>query len=795
MGNLIGKGEKRIDAYDKVTGKGLYASDYDNQFPNMAHIKAKRSPYAHAKILELDISKAEKLEGVLYILTGNEPGIDWDQYPKASVLATDRALWAGQTIALVAAETEEIAEQAVELIEVKYEVLPHVLNYEQAAVADPVSVIDPEYETREQGFQDRPADRATNRFSPNVVGAFFMNNGEVDKKLQEADIVEEGEFWVGKKTASPLECANAICRYDSDGGITMWSNGAGVHGVIKQGICRILGMKESMVRVIQPYMGGSFGSRLNPYIEMLTALMCLKTKRTVRFRFNRKEVFCSAPSNWSCHTKMKIGAKKDGTIIANDYYLAEEIGAALNNTFFSGRLSSSGAAPVYRWCAKPGDTPNMRMDTYAIATNTVPAAEYRGLGCPEAEFGIEVLVNKLADDLGMSPVEIRMKNIIDAGEKNCYGELITSSGLKKCLQAVADAIKVEEKPVQDMGVWKKGRGVAVGGKQNTPLGRSEAEVWYNSDGTIQLFISCDENGMGVTTALTQMVADAFSVPITEIKTTKGDTAITPYDNYSASSRTTYNTGNAVLAACEDCIRKLKEEVARHFGLHPSKVEIKGRKAILKGTYIQEADIPSLFVPVGMFTQGNWGLQQGTPVKGHGIYCPAPIHQWDKNGLSDRVWNWFQYSAAAVEIAVNEETGQIKVLKVASSADTGNPINPELVKGQIVGGVHMAIGFSTMEEHLYNDRGEMWNCNFSDYRLPGILDMPKNDDVYAFINPDPLPDGPFGAKGMAESITIPVGPAIAEAVYQAVGVRVDGYPMTAERILALIKEKKEKEAAQ
>ena len=793
MGDLIGKGEKRIDAYDKVTGKGLYASDYDNQFPNMAHIKAKRSPYAHAKILKLDISKAEQLEGVLYILTGNEPGIDWDQYPKASVLATDRTLWAGQTIALVAAETEEIAEQAVDLIEVEYEVLPHVLNYEQAAVADPVSVIDPDYETREQGFQDRPADRATNRFSPNVVGAFFMNNGEVEKKLQEADIVEEGEFWVGKKTASPLECANAICRYDSDGGITMWSNGAGVHGVIKQGICRILGMKESMVRVIQPYMGGSFGSRLNPYIEMLTALMCLKTKRTVRFRFTRKEVFCSAPSNWACHTKMKIGAKTDGTIIATDYYLAEEIGAALNNTFFSGRLSSSGAAPVYRWCEKPGDTPNMRMDTYAIATNTVPAAEYRGLGCPESEFGIEVLVNKLADDLGMSPVEIRMKNIIDAGEKNCYGELITSSGLKKCLRAVADAIHVEEKPVQDMGVWKKGRGVAVGGKQNTPLGRSEAEVWYNSDGTIQLFISCDENGMGVTTALTQMVADAFGVPITDVKTTKGDTAITPYDNYSASSRTTYNTGNAVLAACDDCIRKLKEEVARHFGLHPSKVEIKGRKAILKGTYIQEADIPSLFVPVGMFTQGNWGLQQGSPVKGHGIYCPAPIHQWDKNGLSDRVWNWFQYSAAAVEVAVNEETGQVKVLKVASSADTGNPINPELVKGQIVGGVHMAIGFSTMEEHLYNDRGEMSNCNFSDYRLPGILDMPKNDDVFAFINPDPLPDGPFGAKGMAESITIPVGPAIAEAIYQAVGVRVDGYPMTAERILALIKEKKEKEA--
>ena len=793
MESLIGKGEKRIDAYDKVTGKGLYASDYDNQFPNMAHIKAKRSPYAHAKILKIDTSKAQALEGVLYILTGAEPGIDWDQYPKAAVLATDRALWAGQTVALVAAETEELAQQAVDLIDVEYEVLPHVLDYYEAIKPNPVAVIDPDYETRDQGFQDRPADRATNRVSPNIVGAFYMNSGDVESAMKEADITVGGEFWVGKKTASPLERANAICRYDSDGGITMWSNGAGVHGVIKQGICRILGMKEAYVRVIQPYMGGSFGSRLNPYIEILTALMCLKTKRTVRFSFTRKEVFCSAPSNWPCITKVKLGAKKDGTVIANDYYLCEEIGAALNNTFFSGRLSSSGAAPCYRWAEK-GKTSNMRMDTYAVSTNTVPAAEYRGLGCPEAEFGIECLMNQLADELGMSPVEIRMKNIIDNGERNCYGELITSTGLKKCLQAVADEIGVEEKPVQDMGVWKKGRGCAVGGKQNTPLGRSEAEVWYNSDGTIQLFISCDENGMGATTAMTQIVADQFHVPITAVKTTKGDTAITPYDNSSASSRTTYNVGNAVLAACNDCITKLKEEVARHFGLHPSKVEIEGTKAILKGTYVQEVDIPSLFVPVGMFTQGNWGLQKGSPVKGHGLYCPAPIHQWDKNGLSDRVWNWFQYSAAAAEVAVNEETGEIKVLRVASSADTGNPINPKLVEGQIVGGVHMAIGFSTMEEHLYNENGEIANCNFSDYRLPGILQMPKNDDVHAFINPDALPDGPFGAKGMAESITIPVGPAIAEAVYQAVGVRVTGYPMTAERILALIKEKKAKEAA-
>lgn len=793
--NSIGVSHKRIDAYDKVTGRGLYASDFDNQFVNVGQIKALHSPYAHAWIKKLDISKAQELEGVLYVLTGKEEGIDWDQYPKCSFIAVDRVIWAGQIVALVAAETLDIAEKAISLIEVEYEELPHVLTYQDAILANPAAVIDPEYETRDQGFMDRPADRAANRVSPNICGAFSMSSGEVDKAMEEADVTVSGEFWTGKKTASPLESANALCRYDNDGGVTLWSNGAGVHGVLKQGIRRILGLEESRIRVIQPYMGGSFGSRLNPYIEILTVLMCIKTKRTVRFKFTREEMFCSAPSNWTCYTKVKLAAKKDGTIIANDYYLAEECGAALNNTFFSGRLSSSGAAPVYRWREGKEGPSNMRMDTYAVTTNTVPAAEYRGLGCPEAEFGIEVMVNRLAERLGMSPLEIRLKNILDSGERNCYGEVLTSSGLKKCLTSVNDKINVDEKPIQDMGVWKRGKGLAAAGKQNTPLGRSEAEVWFNSDGTIELFISCDENGMGATTAMTQIVANEFKCSMDLIKTTKGDTAITPYDNYSASSRTTYNCGNACMLAAQDCIRKLREEVARHFGINPCNVEIVGRTAILKGSYVQEVEIPSLFVPVGMFTQGNFGLQQGSPVKGHGLYCPAAVHHWDKNGLSDRVWNWFQYSACAVEVAVNEETGQIKILEIASSADTGNPINPELVKGQIIGGIHMAAGFCITEEHLYDAQGKVSNCNFSDYRLPLSDMLPTKDKVHALINPDPLPDGPHGAKGMAESITIPVGPAIAEAVYQAVGVHVTGYPMTAERIFELLQEKKAKEAAE
>lgn len=783
MTNMIGKEAKRIDAYDKVTGKGLFTSDYKNQFPNLLYIKALRSPYAHAKILKLDVSKAKKIEGVVKIVTGKDAGVDWETFPKTAVMAVDEALWAGQLIALVAAESEEIADEAVEAIETEYEVLPFVSDYYAAMDPNPVSVIDPEYETRpEPEFLERPMDKATNRKSPNVVGAYILDAGDVDSAMKEADIIIDREFWTGKKTASALETANAIVRYDSDGGITMWSNGAGVHGVIKNAVIRAFHLPENRVRVIQPYMGGSFGSRLTPYVEVLTVMMALKTKHTVCYQFTRKEQYVGGPSNWPCITKVKIGAKKDGTLVGMDYYLAEEIGACVNNNFFSGRLSSSGACSVYR-------LPNTRMDTCAVATNTVPAAEYRGLGCPEGEFGIECVINEIADELGLDPVEIRLKNILQKGDRNAYGERITSIGVGECLKSCAEKIKLREPCGQaEKSPWRRGKGIACAGKQNTPLGRSEAKVRYCSDGTIELLISCDENGMGVTTALTQMVATEFNTTMDKIKTIKGDTIVTPYDNYSASSRTTYNTGNAVLLACQDCISKLKTEIARVMNVNPKNVEIVGDKAILAGSQVQEVDIPSLFIPWTAFSQGNFGLQKLTPVEGYGIYAPAPILYWDKRGRSDRLWNWFQYSACALEVEVNIETGQVRVLKFASAADTGNPINPKLVEGQIEGGVNMAIGFTLNEEHLFNDRGEMSNANFTDYRLPTIFDQPKNEDIFAIINPDPLPDGPYGAKGMAESVTIPVGPAIAEAIYQAVGVRVSGYPMTAERILKLIKEK-------
>ena len=783
IGKYVGQNQKRIDAYEKVTGKALYATDVAVQTRDAVHMHALVSPYAHAKITKLDLSKAEKAPGVVGIITGEEPGIDWESFPKDAIMAqNNEVIWAGQIVALVAAETLEQAKDAIELIDIEYEVLPHVLYYWDAIKPDPVSVVDPMWGKRDV-VTDRPMDEIDERVSPNVVGAYKLDTGNVDEAMKTADIIIEKEFYTGKKTASQMETPLCTCIYEPNGKIILSSNGMGVHGVVKMGLSKMLGIKENMLRVVSPHSGGSFGSRLAPIMEVLCIMMARKIKRTVIYRLTREQQFTTAPSNWPGISKIKMGAKKDGTIVALDWYVAEECGAAINNSYFTGRMCASGANMCY-------DFGEARIDSCAVTTNTVPAAEYRGLGVPESEFAIECVISEIADQLGIDQLDMRLKNLLRKGDKNCVGEAITSTGLEDCLKSVYQSVKVDEPSIQDGSVWKRGKGIASAGKQNTPLGRSEATVLWNSDATVTLLLSNDENGMGATTALKQIAAEVLKMPIENIEVIRADTDATPYDNYGASSRTTYTTGNAVRIAAMDCIQKLRDEVGRAIGVHPINVEIEGTKAIVHGYQVPEIEIDTLFKPINFFEQGNFGLMKGTPVRGHGVYCPAPVLQWGADGRCARQWNWYQYSACAAEVEVNEETGEVRVIKFASAADTGNPINPKLVEGQIEGGVHMAIGFSIMEDHFYDKNGMIANRNLGDYRIPTIMEMPKNENVASIICPDALPDGPFGAKGMAESITVPVAPAIAEAVYNAVGIRVDSYPMTAEKVLKLIKEKKE-----
>lgn len=780
--SYIGKDVERLDARVKATGEAMYVADYQGQYKNLLHVRALRSPYAHAKIIKIDKSKAEALPGVRTIAIGSDPDIPWYDIPYASSYygnpARDEVIWAGQAVAIVAADTLDIAEQACELIEVEYQELPYVVDQYEAAKKDAIPVISPELEIY-------PGVNGPQEEGPNITQSYKLKVGDAEKAMAEADVVVEGTFDNDKKSTSQIECASTIVEYHSDGRLKVITNGCGAHGVIKDKLLTMYPeLDAASLQVVQPYQGGSFGNRLFPTIEPMAVLMALRTKATISYVLTRKEMFTSSPSNWPCVTHLKLGATKDGDIIAEEFKVTENVGAAINSVY-DGRLSGSGLVCLY-------NIPNVFGDGYAVSTNTMPCAPYRGLGCPESEWAMENLIDELAGKLNMSPVEIRQKNFIKKGECNPYGEKIHSAGVGRCLDAVASAIEFEKEPeIKADGPWRFGKGVGAAAKQNTPLGRSEADVLVHHDGSIELLCSVDEQGMGAQSALRQMVATEFQVPIETVKVTRADTKITPYDNFGASSRTTYTAGNAVLIACADAIAQLKEAAGRKVGVAAKQVTIKNGKAYIVGSNIEEIPIPDLFEPFSFFTQQTWGLLKGSPVIGHGVFCPAPAVEWfgpgHEDGRTPRMWNWYQHSAFAAEVGVNIETGQIKIVKLCSAADSGNPINPKLVEGQIEGGVIMALGFAVYDGHIYHD-GKFANANYADYRVPTILETPEVKNFMHAICPDPLPDGPYNAKGMAESIMIPVGPAIAAALYQAVGIRPKTMPMTAERILNLIKEK-------
>ena len=772
----LGKSISRIDALDKVLGRAKFTADLCPQFPGLLHAKVLRSPYAHARIVSLDISRAERLPGVKGVVTGKDcpDRVSW-MAPR--ILALDEAIWAGQGVAAVAADTPEIAEEALELIVVKYQPLPAVLDAEEARKQNPPVVVDRELGRYRGSPQFTPE-------APNVTGHYKLRAGDIEKGFTHADVILENHFSTSRVSHSQLELACCIVRAEPEGGITLWTNGQGVH-VIKGILCDLFQLPGSKVRVINPYQGGSFGNRLRYCVEPLATLLALKVKGTVYFSYSRREMYIASPSRLPVKTYIKTGAKRDGTIVAQQMEVVVDNGASYA-CLQDGRAAGSGAVCVYR-------LPNFYLDTYGVNTNTPWSGAYRGLGTPQVAWAVESQMDMLAETLGINPVELRRKNVLRKGEKNAYGERMESIGIMGCLEKVSQEIKLEEPCIQEPGPWRRGKGVAMGGKQNTPRGRSESEVLIHGDGSIEVLISCDEQGMGAETVMAQIAAEMFKVPLHQVTVTRGDTALTPYDIASASSFTVYNTGNAVRLACRDALRQLFQAAAEKMEARVDDLELDQGRIMVKGVPQSGKPIADLFEPFTLFSdQAKPGLKKGTPVRGRGAFAPAPAVPWDKeNGLTPRMWNWFQYNACGVEVAVNTETGEIKVLKAAVAADMGFPINPKMCEGQIEGGLAMAIGASVLEEYIYQN-GLMVNSSFGDYRLPTFGEIPLRENVKTAFAPDPLPDGPWGAKGIGEGTMISVAPAIANALYAAAGIRVKDLPISAERVLRLLQEKKEKE---
>lgn len=770
--SVIGKSIPRVDGLEKVTGQAKYCTDI--KLPGMLHAKVLRSPYPHARILGIDTSKAEGLPGVRGVITGKDaPGkrcggqmYAFDKH----LLARDEVLFAGEGVAAVAADSLDIAERAIELIDVKYEELPGIFDVEEAWGTNPRVVVHPDLANYEQAL---PSVRLEpNR--PNVCNHYKVRHGYIGKGFQEADLIIENSFTTARIQHCTLELPVCIAHVESDGSLTIWTGRQGLYDD-KKYFCRSFNLPPSKVRVISScYVGGGFGSKYMLPAEPIAVMLAKKTGRPVRIALSREEVFTSAGNRISCVIYIKDGVKKDGTIVAREVRMLANIGAYAS---FGGALlaadASFGAIGTYR-------IPNFKFDSYGVYTNEPPACALRGFASEQPIWAIESHMDMIAEKLGMDAVEIRGKNLLKEGDINVRGEIVHSIGAKECLEQVAEYLERDEKHKKE-GPWRRGKGLALGNKFSMPNSVSISNVKVQEDGTIEVRYTADELGQGSNTVVAQVAAEEFGLSIDKVKLVWGDTAITPYSTQSLAQGTTYFTGNSTRLACQDAKRQLFEIASEKLGTSPGNMDTKEGKVYVKSD-------PSRSIAVSdLFTTGY--VEKGGEILGRDIWTQPSAPDNPETGQVDPelarkgvgLAAFYSHASHGAEVAVNVETGEVKIERFAAACDMGFPINPKMCEQQMEGGASMGIG-SALWESMIMSEGRVLNPNFRDYKIPLAINMPKNENFKTFIAPAPHKNGPYGAKGMGEVVLTPTAPAIANAVYDAVGVRIKDLPLTKEKIL-------------
>jgi CO/xanthine dehydrogenase Mo-binding subunit len=765
--SVVGKSVPRVDAYEKVTGRAKFPIDL--KLPGMLFAKLLRSPYPHARIVNIDTSKAKKHTGVKAIITGKDAPLKRigpyikDRY----MIARDIVRYVGEVVVAVAATTIETAEEASELIKVDYEELPAIFDAEEALRKNPAVVIHPELFMYDRTPQPYPL----YRFEPDLPNVYIhhkIRNGDTEKAFKDADIVVENRFSLPRVQHCGLEPHNATARPEPDGGLTIWVSTNLLYGH-KQSLCQLLDIPSSKLRVISLYVGGAFGGRGGVAIPGIPGLLALKTGKPVKLVLSRDEVFIDGNPRQNTVVYIKDGAKLNGILLARELKIILNVGAYSGITPLITKNSSYGAVGTYR-------IPNFKFDSFGVATNEPPTGAFRGFGTPEVIWAIESNMDIIAEKLGIDPVEMRQKNILNEGEKDVCGMSTSSIGARQCLEDVREWIRWGNQMPVEKGPWKRGRGIALGNKYTLPGTNSEIHVKIHSDATIEVRTSAQEVGQGCNTILAQIAAEEFGTSINKVKIVFADTSITPFDMGTISSRITYHNGNALRLACKNAKQKLFEVVSKRMNVPVEDLELKKGVIIIRGKG-RETNISDLFSPAGFPVEGGEILGIGS--------FRGPLEPEDpETGQGKRPVSYYAHGANAVEVLVNIETGETKVVKVASSFDMGQPINPKLCEGQMEGGVGMGVGI-TLYEQMVLENGNIINPNLTDYKLPSSADMPICENVKSMIAPAPHEEGPFGAKGFSEGALACVAPAIANAIFNATGVRIRDLPITREKMLKML----------
>ena len=733
--NVVGTRPVRHDAINKVTGRDQFGADI--QFAGLLHGRILRSPFAHARIKSISTSKAEAMPGVKAVVTGDDlPKADDValKYRRANILAADKVLYAGQAVAAVAAVDLQIAEEALNAIEVEYEVLPPVLTAPEAMKKD-APLLHDDLRTESLGS---PVEG-----SSNIASYARYELGDVDKGFSEADEIVEGEFYTKTVHQGYIEPHTCTVLWNEDGRIIIWCSSQGPF-MVRDYTADRLGVPVSQVKVIPLEIGGGFGGKTAIYLEPVAALLSKKTGHPVKMVMSRQEVFEGTGPTSGCYVWAKIGANKEGRITAAQAYLAFEAGA------FPGSPVGLGATTIF----SPYNISNILIDGYDVVVNKPKVASYRAPGAPQAVFASEQLLDDLAVKLGMDPLELRLKNAATEGSRRVTGQPYPRIGVVELIEAM------QQHPHYNTPLSgpNQGRGVAVGLWYNIGMA-SSCSIKVNDDGTVNLIEGSADIG-GTRASIAMQAAEVLGLRAEEVLPTVVDTDSIGYTATTDGSRTTFATGWAAYEAAQSVKRQVEERAAAVWGVEPDSVEL------LQGVVRSKTDesLQMTFAEVAAQMADTGG-----PIMGSAVVHPRGI------GPSS--------SGNIVDVQVDPETGKVDVLRYTAFQDAGKAIHPTYVEGQMQGGSVQGLGWALNEEYHYDENGVMKNGSFLDYRMPISLDVPMIDTVIVEV---PNPGHPFGVRGVGESNIIPPVPAIANAVYHATGVRMNTLPMNPGTILERIK---------
>ena len=741
----------RRDGRVKVTGKAQYVADL--KLIGMAYAKVLRSPYAHAKILSIDKSRAEAHPGVHCVVTGFDlDGIN-PYYGHAvkdhPLLAIEKVRYAGEAVAAVVAVDERTAFEALELIEVKYEELKAIFTPQEAAAKDAPLLHQRQFEAGAlRGFEGE----VTAGKGSNICQSHKIQWGDVDKAFKEAAAVIEGDYYFPMTYAYAMEAYVAIADVN-DQEVTIYSS-AQHPFMVRHDLKSVFNLPVSSVRLIVPFVGGGYGSKSYTKIEPLVAACSWKAKRPVKLQLTVEEAMLTTRSD-DAFTWMRTAVDANGKIIARQAKITMNTGAYAENSPLVVEKSTNR-------CVGPYAIPNVLIENSSYYTNTVPASSYRGFGCAQVTLPGESQIDELAAKIGKDPYEFRLANAAKPGEEFFPGMRPFDGTLKQDLETAAKAVGWG-KPLEK----NHGRTVAVSGSDAGAYPLTSTAIRVHADGSVTIMTGSTELGQGSHTVLPQIAAEELGVPFEKVRVISSDTAITPYDRSTGASRTTTLMGSAVLEASRDAIQQMVVMAADVLKVKPEQIQ-----TVRGGVRCGEAQLSWSEVICKFYALPDGEVIGRAYIRKSGKFSALPV--------------FWEAAATGCEISVDEETGKITMEKLATVGDVGLAINPALAEGQDIGAATMGVGIGLFEELIY-EGPQLVNGSILDYRLPRFSDLPKQVELHLVQNQDGV--GPYGAKGGGEASLNSMAANIANAVDRAVGVRIRQAPLTPERVWRALKEKK------